>query len=265
MLKRLDPDVGESLEVKVRGLAAPVVLRRSARARRFSLQVNEARRGAVLTMPPYSSLNEAGDFLARHFVWLKQRIAYLPEPVPYCPGAVIPLRGEAYALRFTGGSRGRSVVTIEGSDASRQIPFWPETARRSSRLLPRLCVAGDRDDAPRRLADWLRREAQKDLKARVRWHARRLGVEPARISVRDQATRWGSCSSSGSLSFSWRLVLAPPFVLDYVAAHEVAHLTEMNHGPRFWALVKLTNPNAEEARRWLRRNGASLHRYGAEE
>jgi hypothetical protein len=82
--------------------------------------------------------------------------------------------------------------------------------------------------------------------------------------VRDQTTRWGSCSTSGALSFSWRLVLAPPFVLDYLAAHEVAHLGHMNHGPRFWALVERTMPRHQEARSWLRKHGASLHRYGAE-
>ena len=83
------------------------------------------------------------------------------------------------------------------------------------------------------------------------------------ISIRDQTTRWGSCSSRGHLSFSWRLVLAPPHVLDYVAAHEVAHLQEMNHGPRFWELVRITMPHMDEARNWLKENGAKLHSYGA--
>ena len=92
----------------------------------------------------------------------------------------------------------------------------------------------------------------------------RLDLEPKRIYVRDQTTRWGSCSTSGALSFSWRLVLAPPFVLDYLAAHEVAHLGHINHGPRFWGLVERTMPRHEEARTWLRKHGASLHRYGAE-
>jgi predicted metal-dependent hydrolase len=95
-------------------------------------------------------------------------------------------------------------------------------------------------------------------------HANRLDLTPARVFVRDQTTRWGSCSTSGALSFSWRLVLAPPFVLDYLAAHEVAHLAHMNHGPRFWAFVERTMPRHDEARVWLRKHGASLHRYGAE-
>ena len=88
-----------------------------------------------------------------------------------------------------------------------------------------------------------------------------LGLKPRRVVVRDQTSRWGSCSTARVLSFSWRLIFAPPFVLDYVAAHEVAHLKEMNHGPRFWALVRKTNPRMDEARRWLKRHGAELHRY----
>ncbi len=93
-------------------------------------------------------------------------------------------------------------------------------------------------------------------------HARTLGLKPVRIAVKDQASRWGSCSTTGVLSFSWRLILAPPAILDYVAAHEVAHLAEMNHGPRFWALVKRTVPQLDEARRWLHIYGMDLHRYG---
>ncbi|MGB6766784.1 MAG: SprT family zinc-dependent metalloprotease, partial [Methyloceanibacter sp.] len=114
------------------------------------------------------------------------------------------------------------------------------------------------------MLDWLKRQAHQDLKARVGVHANRLDLMPSRIFVRDQTTRWGSCSTTGALSFSWRLVLAPPFVLDYLAAHEVAHLGHMNHGPRFWGLVERTMPRHEEARSWLRKHGASLHRYGSE-
>jgi predicted metal-dependent hydrolase len=98
----------------------------------------------------------------------------------------------------------------------------------------------------------------------VLFHAERLGLRAKRIAVRDQSSRWGSCSTTGVLSFSWRLVLAPPLVLDYVAAHEVAHLAEMNHGPRFWALVRQTMPEMDEAKLWLLRFGADLHRYGVD-
>ena len=134
---------------------------------------------------------------------------------------------------------------------------------RSEGAPPSLCVTGDMSHAPRRLKDWLSSQAKKDLSSRVLWHSRNLGLKARHITIRDQTTRWGSCSSRGHLSFSWRLILAPTHVLDYVAAHEVAHLQEMNHGPCFWELVRLTMPNMDEARLWLKENGAKLHRYGA--
>jgi predicted metal-dependent hydrolase len=262
MLKRLKPGSRE-IEVKIRGLELPVVLRRSSRARRFSLQVNEARRGAVLTMPIYSSYTDADEFLSRHLDWLKERLAGLSEPVPFTHGAVVPLRGYAHLLRFAGSVRRRGVVWIEAANGS-PAPAWTQGSRLSVRKMPRLMVTGEHEHAPRRLLDWLKRQAHLDLRARVAVHARRLGLTPSRIFVRDQTTRWGSCSTSGALSFSWRLVLAPQFVLDYLAAHEVAHLAHMNHGPRFWALVARAMPRHDEARTWLRKHGASLHRYGAE-
>src|SRR6188474_1197100 len=264
MLRRLRPGNGETIEVKVKGLELPLLLRRSMRARRFSLQVSEARRGAILTMPVYSSFAEADEFLSRHLDWLKERVAGLSEPVPFTHGAIVPLRGFAHVLRFAGSVRKRCVVWLEEAEDAKAAPAWPEGARVSVRRLPRLYVAGEDGHAPRRLLDWLKRQAHLDLKTRVAVHAKRLDLMPKRIFVRDQTTRWGSCSTSGALSFSWRLVLAPPFVLDYLAAHEVAHLGHMNHGARFWNLVKRTMPRHEEARTWLRKHGASLHRYGSE-
>ena len=264
MLKRLNLGRGETIEVKIRGLDIPMLLRRSVRARRFSLQVSEARRGAVLTMPAYSSFAEADEFLSRHLDWLKERVAGLPEPVPFTEGAIIPLRGLAHVLRFEGSVRRRGVVWVEEPDDAKIAPAWPAGAHVAKRRLPRLHVSGESEHAPRRLLDWLKRQAHFALKLRVDLHAKRLNLKPKRIFVRDQTTRWGSCSTSGALSFSWRLVLAPPFVLDYLAAHEVAHLGHMNHGPRFWALVARTMPRHEEARAWLHKHGSSLHADGAE-
>jgi predicted metal-dependent hydrolase len=125
-----------------------------------------------------------------------------------------------------------------------------------------ICVAGDAPYVERRIGDFLRREAQRDLSAASRRAADMIGVSVKRISVRDQSSRWGSCSTTGVLSYSWRLILAPPFVLDYLAIHEVAHLVEMNHSPRFWRLVNRMCPDAERAKVWLDVHGADLHRYG---
>ena len=113
------------------------------------------------------------------------------------------------------------------------------------------------------MTDWLKAEAQRDLAARVRVHARRLGVTVNGVRLRSQATRWGSCSAAGNLNFNWRLVMGPAqFVLDYVAAHEVSHLVEMNHSPAFWKTVERTLPDMERGRAWLKTNGRQLMIYG---
>lgn len=242
----------ETFHMKAEGLDAPVLVRRSPRARRISLTVNEARRGAVLTVPQHASLEEAGNFLARHFDWLQDRLQAIPKPIPFIDNAVIPMRGELHRLSFRPGRQRRGVVwRIEADDG--QSPDYPS-----------LCVSGAPEHAPRRLRDWLKKQARDDLSDRCTIHAETLNVRPSRITVRDQTSRWGSCSANGALSFSWRLILAPHFVLDYLAAHEVAHLREMNHGPKFWAHVHATCAGTDRAKAWLRKNGAQLHRYGVD-
>src|SRR5690606_39060472 len=128
-----------------------------------------------------------------------------------------------------------------------------------------LLVPGAPEHRARRLTDWLKAEAERDLYARVRVHARMLGVTVTALRLRAQATRWGSCSSNGSLNFNWRLILAPPFVLDYVAAHEVAHLVEMNHSRAFWDTVESTCPDMARGRAWLKAHGRQIMVYGLEE
>jgi predicted metal-dependent hydrolase len=136
---------------------------------------------------------------------------------------------------------------------------WTETDAFGAQLL---CVAGNAPHIDRRIGDFLRREAKRNLEAASMRYANALGVRIKRLAVRDQSSRWGSCSTSGALSFSWRLILAPPFVLDYLAAHEVAHLLEMNHSARFWRLVQKLCPDHERAKVWLDVHGTDLHRYG---
>ncbi|HLN39968.1 MAG TPA: SprT family zinc-dependent metalloprotease, partial [Xanthobacteraceae bacterium] len=136
---------------------------------------------------------------------------------------------------------------------------WAEVAGDGERLL---CVAGNAPHLDRRVGDYLRREAKRELETASLKYAAALGVAAKRITVRDQSSRWGSCSTTGMLSFSWRLILAPSHVLDYLAAHEVAHLLEMNHSPRFWRLVQRLCPEHDRAKTWLDAHGADLHRYG---
>ncbi len=160
-------------------------------------------------------------------------------------GTVIPLRGVDHRIAHR---RGRGTVWIEiGDDGARS-----------------LCVAGEDAHIDRRVHDFLKREAKADLEVASRAAAERIGAKLKRVSIRDQSSRWGSCSSTGVLSYSWRLILAPPFVLDYLAAHEVAHLVEMNHSKRFWRLVDRICPNVTRAKTWLDVHGTDLHRYGLE-
>jgi predicted metal-dependent hydrolase len=149
------------------------------------------------------------------------------------------------------------MITFTGSARSRAISINRERSQR-----PSIAVPGAKDFAANRLVRWLFDEARRDLEASVVRHTRLLSLKATRIAVRDQTSRWGSCSTTGALSFSWRLILAPPFVLDYVAAHEVAHLAEMNHGAGFWALVKKIRPDFEAGKQWLQVRGPDLHRYG---
>ena len=199
----------------------------------------------IVTLPVQCDLGEAGSLIDRNIEWVRERLSSIPQPVPFTNGALLPLRGEFHSIVFTGKRATGGVVRAQATKA-----------------LPELRVSGRAEHAPRRLRDWLADEARRDLDARVLVHARSLGVKAKRIAIRDQATRWGSCSTTGVLSFSWRLILAPPRILDYVAAHEVAHLAEMNHGPRFWAHVERLLPSMKEDKRWLQVYGLDLHRYG---
>ena len=229
------------------GIGARVEVRRHPGARRLTLRVSRTRRAVIVTLPVQCGLDEAGTFLHRNIAWVRERLSSLPDPVPFTNGALVPLRGTQHTIVFRGRLRGDGVVK--------------ETRGAS---FPELHVSGEAEHAPRRLADWLVDQARSDLESSVQRHAVTLGLSAKRIAVRDQTSRWGSCSTTGVLSFSWRLILAPAAILDYVAAHEVAHLGEMNHGPRFWALVRRTYPGLDDARRWLHVYGMDLHRYGPE-
>jgi predicted metal-dependent hydrolase len=221
-----------------------VRLRRHRQARRYTLRIDAPTREVVLTMPPRGSVREAKEFAQKHGGWIAARLKRLPEAAPFAHGVEVPLRGEPHRIVNRRGERGT---------------VWTETDGSGQRLL---CVAGEPPHVDRRISDFLKREAQRDLDAASRGYAAQLGVSIKRICVRDQSSRWGSCSNTGVLSFSWRLILAPPFVLDYLAAHEVSHLVELNHSPRFWRLVKRVYPQLERAKVWLDANGTDLHRYG---
>jgi predicted metal-dependent hydrolase len=221
-----------------------VRVRRHRQARRYTLRIDAPSREVVLTIPPRGSLKEAREFAQKHGAWIAARLKRLPQATPFAQGVIVPLRGVPHRIVHRPDVRGT---------------VWTEQDGSGDRLI---CVAGDAPHHNRRIGDFLKREARRELDASSRRYAKQLGVAVKRISVRDQSSRWGSCSNNGVLSFSWRLILAPPFVLDYLAAHEVAHLVELNHSPRFWRLLKRLNPDCERAKVWLDTHGTDLHRYG---
>lgn len=228
-------------ETALDGRAVRVEVRVSPRARNYRLSIPH--RGApVLTVPRHGKWLEAQAFLDRQAGWLLARMARAPEAVAFADGATVPVRGIPHTIRSTGKLRGTVV-------ADAVLTLW---------------TPGAPEHMPRRLVDWLKAEAQRDLGERVAIHARALGVSIVSLRLRSQSSRWGSCSATGRLNFNWRLILAPPFVLDYVAAHEVAHLVHMNHSPSFWETVRRALPDMERGRAWLKAHGRDLMAYGAD-
>ncbi len=228
--------------LKIDGRAIEVSLKLNPRARRVIVKVHPTTGEVSVTMPSRRGLDHALEFARREKDWIVGQLARVPAPVPLAPGSAIPFRGHVHRVRHV----------LAGA-----APAWRSEAARE------ICVRGLPEHATRRLLDFLKGEARKAFETRALEFSARLGVKPARIAVRDTASRWGSCSSQRSLSFSWRLIMAPDFVLDYVVAHEVAHLREMNHGPRFWAHVRTLVGDPAAPQRWLLANGRDLQRYGA--
>jgi len=214
-----------------------VNLRISARARRLSLRVSQLDGTVSLTLPRRVSMREARAFLAERADWVRGHLAATPTPVRLVPGAEVLFAGRKHLLVEQGGRAARlgdGVITLPLSTPEK-------TAPRVAALFKTL--------ARERLAEASTR------------HASALGHAFSSITLRDTRSRWGSCSAEGRLMYSWRLIMAPPEVLDYVAAHEVAHLAEMNHSPAFWAHVAHLLPDYKIHRQWLRKNGADLHAY----
>ena len=218
-----------------------IALRRTAKARRYTLRLRPSTQDLVLTMPQRGSRKTAQDFAERHRDWIAEKMALLPQNIPFADGAVIPFRGLNHLIVHKHQLRGIVKAQPESSE---------------------LHVFGEAAHISRRINDFLRREARKDLAAAVSRHSASLNLSVRSISLKDTRSRWGSCSSRGSLNFSWRLIFAPPHVLDYLAAHEVAHLKHMNHSEAFWAVTRQLCPNMDIAEHWLKQHGASLHLYG---
>lgn len=236
-----------SFEIEHEGVRHRIQLKRVATARRYTLRVRMARGDVVLTMPLRGSAEAARDFARRHAPWVARRVGQLHRPVAFMPGALVPFAGVPHRLVAGPGLRRRA--WIGAADASDGVP--------------RLCVSGPASAFADQVGRFLREEARRALSGAVARHAATVGRPVTGLTLRDTKSRWGSCTARGRLNFSWRLILAPPGVLDYLAAHEVAHLVHMNHSDRFWALARELAPQIDAAEAWLKRHGPELHHYGA--
>ncbi|ABD53756.1 M48 family metallopeptidase [Jannaschia sp. CCS1] len=209
-----------------------VMLRRNARAKRFSLRVSRSDGRVSLSLPTWAPESEALAFLREREDWVREHLGRSPGVLRAQIGAEIPVCGIPRAVVAGTGRAARFV------DGALQVPEGPREGPRLKALLSAM--------------------ARERLSEAVAIHAAAIGKRYGRMTLRDPRSRWGSCSSKGDLMFSWRLIMAPPAVLDYVAAHEVAHLVEMNHSARFWALCKQLCPTTDQHRRWMRAHGAEL-------
>jgi len=213
-----------------------VIIRRSSRARRLSLRVSALDGRATLSMPKNTPHRVAEGFVREKAGWLRKHMSRAVGPLRPAPGMVFPFEGRELILARGGGR----VAQIDGAQ---------------------LLVPGDEARFAVRLAAFVKETARARLVAASDRYASALGRPYSKITLRDTRSRWGSCTEAGNLMYSWRLAMAPRLVLDYVAAHEVAHLAQMNHSPAFWAEVNHLFPGYEAQRDWLRVEGASLHRW----
>ncbi|KAA0698904.1 M48 family peptidase [Neorhizobium sp. P12A] len=234
------PPAPETRTLDVAGRLMPLTIRQHERATRITLRIEPGGRGLKMTIPRGLAAREINAFLDRHQGWLLTKLAKFSSETVLEPGGEILLRGVKHRIEHTGTLRGLTEsVLVDGRHVLR--------------------VSGMPEHAGRRIATFLKKEGRLDMERLVAIHAGRIGAKVASISMKDTRSRWGSCSTDANLSFSWRIVMAPPMVIDYLAAHEVAHLKEMNHGPHFWALCRKLCPHMDEAKAWLKRHGSQLH------
>lgn len=243
LLRSTRPALSRERLVEVAGRSLPLTVRENARATRLTLRIAAGGKGLSVTVPPGTRGVDVDRFVERHQGWLEERLRKVPDRPQLRPGVRVPIRGQPHLIVHVPERRGLASV-IAGTDG------------------PELHVHGERAHLPRRVADHLKREAKADIERLVQKHAATVDKPVRSVRFKDTTSRWGSCSADGNLSFSWRIMMAPPTVIDYLVAHEVAHLVHMNHGPKFWALCRKLCARTDEARAWLKRNGQALQAIG---
>lgn len=223
-------------------MSSAIEVVRNARARRARLSVDSATGRVRLVLPPRAPLRKALAWAEEKAGWIAEQRARLPQAQPFAPGGEIPF-----------------------GDTTLTIAWEPSAARTIKRVGDTLHCGGTIDGVSRRISTWLKREALRVLSAETEEFAQRAGVTVTKVAVGDPKTRWGSCASSGTIRYSWRLILMPDFVRRSTVAHEVAHRLHMDHSARFYRVLEMLDErDPDESRRWLRANGAALHWVGRE-
>ncbi|WP_193174285.1 M48 family metallopeptidase [Oricola nitratireducens] len=243
--KRISGKTGSAVQHLTHDVAGRTLSLRIAenpRARRLTLRIKPGATGLSVTTPVGISMLEVERFLFRNRDWLEEKLGKLPERPVVRPGIKIPIRGVNHEIVHEP-RRGVTEAVRTGDGAQ-------------------LIVRGERIHLPRRIADYLKKEAKAEIGELVARHTDTVGRPAKSIRYKDTTSRWGSCSSEGNLSFSWRIMMAPKPVINYLVAHEVAHLVHMNHGKDFWALCEELCPDTERCRAWLKKNGTALQAIG---
>jgi predicted metal-dependent hydrolase len=244
LFKHIDQRLLPTAELHIGRATVPVDFRHNAKAKRIILRLAPSKNvdkpdGVVVTLPSGVSWKEGLCFAQTNLNWISTRLLALPDKIYFTDGATVPFVGVDHYIRHIPSAR-RGV--------------WCEDNE--------IRVSGPLSHLPRRTKDWLKKEARRKISLLIRKISPMQGLMPGRITIRDTRSRWGSCAANGNLSFSWRLVLAPENIIEYVVAHEIAHLAEHNHSPQFWAVVNSLTPHCKLGRKWLKLNGEKLHRYG---
>lgn len=226
--------------LKVGKEVLPLLIRRHQRAKRICLRYHPTKHAISLTLPRHTRVNEGLNFLNQKSDWLITTLMEMPTKKRIKPGVVIPILGERVRIKHDADQRAAYKLDCDA-----------------------LIISGERAEFQKRTTDALRKIAKKEIAVLAEKKAKKLGRRINRITVRDTRSRWGSCSSTGNLSFSWRLIFAPSEVMEYVVAHEVAHLRYMNHSDKFWNMVAYLCPDYEVAKEWLKLHGRELYRFNA--
>ena len=223
------------------GKTAKISIRRSNRARRLKIRILPETGQAELVLPRFIEEQKGISFLRQKTTWVAKHLRKFSEPIPFRDGAMVPLFDKPLKIIH---------VSEKGADVHREDE--------------NLLVRAPKNVLGRAITTWYKREAGCEITMLAKKKSALLDKTYSRLTIRDTKSRWGSCSASGALNFSWRLIMAPEYVLDYMVSHEVTHLAEMNHSKKFWQIVRTLSSTVDEGKSWLRQNGHNLHRYGEE-